>query len=241
MADAVGASAAIGYDVDVAAGKSAAIGYGVKPTVSPVIGRVVSAHDVERAVRATIERWQDTYLGELGRQQARDADALPSIRSWNVTAAFSDFPEAQLPSAIVVAPGTASVTRRGTGYEASWAVGVAVVVSAATEADTDQLAKLYAAAVRAMIVQHGTLGGLAEATVWESERFDDVLLEPPDAERTIVAAQVAFAVTVADVVDPAAGVLDPPETDHPRDALERVDVTTARVGIVGIRPPAAIT
>lgn len=214
--------------------------YRLEGPVSAVIGRIITARDVEAAMRATLELWQDTYLGELARQQGRDPHALPAIRSWNTAAEFSDFPEAQLPSAIVVAPGTASVERRATGYAAAWAVGVAVVVSAATEADTDLLAKLYAAAVRAAVVQHGSLGGLAEHTAWESERFDDVILEPPDAERTLVAAQVRFVVTVADVTDPAGGLLEPPPGAG-RDELDPVTATSAHAAIVPVRPPATIT
>ena len=213
----------------------------VRGTISPAIGAIVTAADVEDAARSTIETWQDTYLGELARQHARDPDALPAIRSWNVSAEFSDFPAAQLPSAIVVAPGTAAVERRASGYEATWTLGIAVVVSAATEADTDRLAKLYAAAIRAAIVQHGSLGGIAESTQWTGERFDDVAPDPADAERTLVAAQVTFAVTVADVINPALGILEPPDPPIGRDELPDYRAASADAAMILVRPPATIS
>ena len=76
--------------------------------------------------------------------------------------------------------------------------------------------KQYAAATRAILLQHGSLGGFADGVIWESEDYDQ---GPSDAERTLAVAALTFTIHVADVVNKWAGpkVPSPPDPDVPPD------------------------
>lgn len=197
-----------------------------------VFDRIVDAGTVEDAATATLKAWSSAYLGELERQTGRDQGSLPDIRAW--TAPEGDFrrwPEEQLPCLVLISPGLNGSPERHEGgrYSATWGLALAVVVSASTEAATDRLAKLYAAAMRACLVQR-RLGGLAEMVTWVGE---DYTIEPADRRRTIGAARVIFDVDIGDVTTADSGPAgDPP--DEPREPLP--DPTTVTDVDVTVEP-----
>jgi hypothetical protein len=172
-----------------------------------IFGSIITGSDVEAAVRTTVQRWQGDYLAEIAEQHGRARGDLPRFRSFLTTLDLDKFSEDQTPACLVVAPGTVELPEKWSEkYLARWAVGVGCVVSGQDEANTYELISLYAAAVRAMIVQHKSLGGFAENTVWASERYDE--LATSDL-RTIAAGTVQFYVDVKDVVDTTLGPTTP--------------------------------
>jgi hypothetical protein len=191
-------------------------------TVTP-FHRILTGADVEDAAIALMQKWMPTYLAEMERQTGRTADSLPHVRSWVRTNEFEKFPEDQLPAVLVICPGLADEpVKTGDGkYRAGWALGVAVVVSARDQAVTQELAKVYAAAIRALLLHHPSMEGLARGMEWNDERYDD--LAQVD-ERTLSAARQVFTVEVDDVTTARAGPAAPdPLPDHhepyPPDAI----------------------
>lgn len=162
---------------------------------------------------ATLDKWYPTYLKEMELQLGQPMGMIPEPRSYSTRNNYESFPEDQLPMCIVVSPGLSGrPLREGDGmYRAPWRVGVGVVVSANDYQTTRELGLLYAAATRAIIVQHASLGGFAAHTSWDDESYDD---EPiPEADRSVMSVYNLFTVEVEDVVTAYAGP-DAPD-DYP--------------------------
>lgn len=165
-----------------------------------VFGTIITGKHVRKAMAETLKTWSTVYLAEVARQDGRVANALPALRSITFANESDKWNEDQLPAGIVVAPGLLQEpVREGRGrYRARWAAGVAVVVSGPTREATQDLVDLYSAAVRALVIQHPSLGGFSDGVVWMGERYDE--LDNDDA-RTIAAGLVQFGVDVSGVID----------------------------------------
>ena len=169
-----------------------------------LFGRILTGEQVEDAVVATLQLWMETYLAEVERQTSRPLRSLPLPRSYQVAQEFMKWPEEIIPAVVVVSPGTdGDPVMRGDGrYEATWTVGVAIVVAAATRNDTHSLAMAYSAAVRAALTQRPSLGGFAAGTTWGGESYDDL---PSEDARSLQAGYQIFNVTVEDVMNARGG------------------------------------
>lgn len=180
-------------------------------TASPVFGRIVLGSDVETALIDTLNAWLPSYLAELERRTGRDPGAVPMVRSWRRSNRFYRFPQDQLPAAIVISPGTTGIPeRRGDGTIDAWyRLGVAIVCSANKPEATNDLAKLYAAAVRTAVLQQPSLAGdpddphpFAARVVFVGETTDDV---PAEYLEIGSVAEVGFDVLIEGIADAAAG------------------------------------
>lgn len=202
-------------------------------TVSPVFGRIVIASDAETALVDTLQAWLPSYLAELERRTGREPGAVPMVRSWRRSNRFYRFPQDQLPAAIVISPGTTGAPeRRGDGTIDAWyRLGIAIVCAANTAEATNELAKLYAAAVRTAVLQQPALAGdpsdphpFAARVVFVGETTDDVPAEYLEIGCT---AQVEFDVLVEGIADAAAGpaetTVDAP-TDLPVVTSHHIDI-----------------
>lgn len=189
---------------------------------------IVTGGMVERAVRDTVKRWSRDYLAEVGFQNGRGRGALPNFRSYVPALDLEKFTEDQVPSCVIVAPGTLSEpVKHRSAYYATWQVGVGCVVSGQDRDNTFELLPLYAAAVRAILIQNPALGvDFVDGVSWLGERYDE--LSTNDL-RTLAAGSVTFGITVPSAVDsrggPAAPSVVPPsvpgvETPPPADPGE---------------------
>jgi hypothetical protein len=174
-----------------------------------VYGNIVTGKMVRNAVIAHVRTWAPDYIAEMGARDGRDRTALPSFRSY--TSKMNDpdkFVEDQIPCCVVVAPGMVSgkIARRARTIDAQWAVGLAAVVSGQDEDNTYELAELYTAALRSLMIQHPGVGGLSTGVTLLSERY-----VPLDANgtRTLAAGIVQLGVDVQAVVDSSQGPSQP--------------------------------
>jgi len=156
-------------------------------------------------------------LPAYGQALARQLDVAPPEppHSYTCAAALDRWAEDQLPAVAVASPGIVggSVEARGGLYSVVFGLVVGVYCSAATERDTHDLARLWAAAVRACMLQSPSLGGTVSDLVWLAESYDELAVE---GRRSIAVCSVAFEARSDDVVDAYAGPLvaaDPPDTD----------------------------
>lgn len=194
------------------------------------IGPLITAHDVVSAVLETLQRWGSTYLAEGEQQTGRERGSLPRIRNWSVMPEFEKWPEDQLPAVLVLSPGLAEAPLPdGTGlYRARFLIGIAVVVSARTLHETRELAALYTAVLRTVLLQQQSLGGFASGVNWLDENYDDL---PAVDTRSLGAGQAIFAVEVEGLARrwngppfPTGEVPEPPTDPIPQDP-HAVDVS----------------
>lgn len=201
-------------------------------TDQQVFGRVVTGTDVERAVLDTLKAWMREYLAWVERHAERSPRSLQMPRSWVSATEVERWPEEQLPSVLVLNTGLAEPPERdGEGaFRASFAVGIAVIVSAKDRAETDELSKLYVTAIRAALLQHPSLGGFADAVEWVDENYDALPAGPGGSRRRQLAAgQVVFRVTVGDVLVSPGGPTAP--RDNPYEEPEWPFAETVEVTI----------
>ncbi len=161
---------------------------------SVVFGRMLSASEVEADIIGALERWLPTYVAEAERQEGLSRGAIEPIRSVTTEATLQRFPEDQLPCLIVVSPGLASrpeMAGEKGSYRARWAIGISVVVEARTRAETDRLAKIWAALVAGLMLQQPDMGKGCRGVTWEDQRYDEV---PAGERRTLAAGQNEFTV-----------------------------------------------
>lgn len=197
-----------------------------------LFGTIVTGKQVRNAVKDHLQAWFPSYIAEVGRADGRDGGALPLFRSFVSVLDMPDgkYVEEQMPSCVIVAPGLIEEPSKHRGmYIARWAVNVGAVISGQNKENTFDLTELYAAAIRASVVQRPGLGGFATATDWLGERYDDI---PNDMQSTLGAGTVQFLVEVQGVVDarqgPDAPLVEPILDPGPRGTFAVVDATVRK-------------
>jgi hypothetical protein len=173
-----------------------------------VYGRLVAASDVEEAAQAQLYKWMADYLAEVERHHALAVGSLPFPRSWVISSDVEKMPEDQTPALRLASPGLIGdlPTADGRGvYSARWQLIVAVQIAA--RADALRLARLYALAVRSLLLQQQVLDGLDVRRInWLDERYR--LLDSVD-DRTVCISEVELSVEVSDVTTRHAGPAEP--------------------------------
>ena len=168
-----------------------------------VFGPIVTGGQVEDAVEATLRKWLPTYIAEVSGQDGRSRSKTPNIASWQVVPDFETWPESKFPALVIVSTGVSGKPKRKAGgvYSAPWAFGIGVFCKSNSLKNMRDLSKIYGAAIRAVLVQHSSLGDFASGLDWEDERYDDLEFR----ERTYAAARLVFTVEVDEVVRRSAG------------------------------------
>jgi hypothetical protein len=193
-----------------------------------VFGEAVIGSDVETAAITTLKLWLPTYLREFERRTGREPNVLQAPRSWSTAAEFFQEQGAALPAAIVVSPGTVDTPERhGDGsYSAWWRLELAILLTAKDKPSANELAKLYAAAVRMILVQKPSLGGVASAVEWEGDQYTDA---PADFTQIGAIGAGAFNVLVRGVVTDSAGPMEPDPDPAPLRQVATVQTTVERI------------
>lgn len=170
-----------------------------------VFGPIITPATVRAAARDTLQTWSATYIGEVARQQGFE---LSPIQDWKVRQQYRTLPVGESPACWVTGLGTLTKPqRKGDGtYLVTWGVEVDLLIWGDDFENTEDLTGHYAAACVAALVQHGDLGGVAEATAWTGYRYAEV---EHSSTRTLGVGRLTFAVTVDGVVNSAVGPTDP--------------------------------
>jgi hypothetical protein len=193
---------------------------------------IFDASVLEEAVIETLRAWYPTYIQEMEHQRGWTRGRIQSPRTYGTRNEFNTFQDEAMPVVIVVSPGLADPARAdGDGrYVGWWSLGVGIVARANDEENTNRIAKVYAAAARAILLhKQGLDGSWAFGGVeWVDENFADI--PTVEREKTIKSAQVIFRVWVDELVTKNAGPAYPvapdpdtqPGTDWPE--VETADV-----------------
>jgi hypothetical protein len=197
-------------------------------------GSLILTPSVEDAAQGTLELWMPTYLRWLERLLGRPTGWLKEPRSYAVSSDFNHWPEDQLPAIQIMCPGLLErPIRDGTReYRATYDLCIGVYCSAGSRRDTQRLAKYYAGALRAILVQKGSLGNFAIGTVWLDENYDVRVSDK--SQRTTATAELKFAVEVYGVVKALTGPLVVPSepAEVPPNSPTVTDKTGRRISIV---------
>lgn len=205
-----------------------------------IFGPIIHGGHIEQAALTTLQTWLPTYLAEVAENDGRTRGVLPAPRAWTVAAGIDDrFPEQALPTVAVTAPALAGEPdMRGDGSISTvWELAVGVIVAANSQAAVEDLAHLYAAAVRTCLIQK-RLTDLAgfEGARWMGESYDEVT---DDSRRSLASGIVSFEIAVSETANAYAGPTDsaPRPSPHVYDpALPTVQTADATA-----RPVTTIT
>lgn len=183
-------------------------------TMTSIFGNITPATYLENEVASIIKLWIATYLQEVEIQEGRTRGALQTPKSYSTKATMESLADDQLPCCVILSPGLVDAPYKdGEGnYYAHWQIGVGVIVSARDEVNTQAVAKLYGAAIRALLLQKGSHDDITDVQ-WLDESYDDLQI---DDERTLGVAIVEFSVQVESVVNRYGGPADPipPDPDE---------------------------
>lgn len=195
-----------------------------------LFGQIITAVDVETAMLDHLENWMETYIAKVERDAGLDPRSIGLPRSYSNNNEFNKRTEAQTPAIVVISPGMASdgVMRHAGEYTTRWVAGVGVVTLARDQASTSRLAKLYAAAIRGIVLQHKGLGGFAVSTDWVApfESYTDVRFSQT---RTLGTARLFFEVEVKETVDSSKGPRAP--LQNPYNIPSTTDFTTVETTV----------
>jgi hypothetical protein len=187
-----------------------------------VFGRLVGAHHVENAVVNLLDTWVDEYLAQVERISSEEVNSIQRPRAVRVSSEQEKMPEDQTPALIVASPGLTDTpwTEGPDKYTARWDIEVGLVVSAKgiTEYGSPRalrLARMYALAVRAIVVQQVDADGVLFRRDWIDERYDT--LDSID-DRTICLSRVRFSIEVPDTLTRSDGPLEPGTGPFPEPA-----------------------
>lgn len=173
-----------------------------------IFGPLVVDTEPGMAVEATLQFWFPTYLGLLNRALAAAGvdigGDLPTPGAYVHSSDPNHFPEEAPPAIVIAVPGTLGEPQRfQRSYRSSWDVRVICFVESNTRDNTEALARYYATAIRAILVQKRSLGNFAEGTTWRGTQYGVRVKD--SSQRTLGSAEVRFAVDVTDVVTEFAG------------------------------------
>jgi len=178
-----------------------------------IFGPLVSAVDIELAVAGVLQRWIDTYLLKAERHHGLEDRFLVRPRSIRISSEADKLPEDQLPALLVMSPGTvedAPVMNGESDYTAVWELSISGVVAARGTPNgyslAMQYARLWAMAIRGVVVQQQDERGVFAWWDWQRERYD---LIDADGERTIAAGRVSVQVQTYQTIRRWAGPIEP--------------------------------
>ena len=208
----------------------------VNPTPESQFGRLIGAHQIDRAIEDTLKYWMNTYLQAVARITNENFERLEPIRNWRISTDLEKMPEDGTPTCIITSPGLSDRPEKqavgkashyetsGFPYSATYDYQIGIHVSAkgkkhqATPRALER-ARMYGLAVRAVLIQQRDVPPAATSEIlgmvdWTNEEFDRL---ESSSDRTICMAVESFEVNVHDVVSWATGPKIPWEEQDPED------------------------
>lgn len=181
--------------------------------------RLITRHTLGAAMETTLDTHLWPLVQELGfadpATEPSDPDPLRRITVWDQVPTLDALTAAVTPVGGITSPGLVDrPTTRARRIDATWRVVVGVWDRGADYDDTVRRVGLWAALVRAVVLEHPTLGGVAAQTLWAGEEYAEI--PQRSAARTLGGCAVAFDVTARDVVNlsaPDDPVVTDPSTD----------------------------
>lgn len=193
---------------------------------------ILVASRLEEATINQLVKWIPTYIREVERQLEIPIGAIPYPKYYTNRNSFDIVPGEDFPKVVVISPGVQGSPRaKGDGqYMATWSLGIGVGVAAETEPIANMLAKIYGAAVRAIMVHKQSLGGIAQVITWVDETYDDLPITSQN--QLYKAAALYFNVECENVVTKWAGPEEPDEEPYAYGHVEKIIIDIIKESVV---------
>lgn len=138
----------------------------------------ITRGDVEQGVLSHVQMWLPYEIASLEREKGIAPKSIQLPKAWNVITRFSRFPADRLPWIFVISSGIHAGKppyRDGDGdVTAHWLIAVGAIVVAKDADSAKELAGYYGAAIRDVMMQKPSIGGIANATDWDDEAYNDL-------------------------------------------------------------------
>ncbi len=170
-------------------------------TVSVPFGPVITAGDIRGGLKTVLTASLPSVITAVCNQKSISPSLVPPPAAWGGPTDPSALPAGtSVPLGVISAPGTTrDPVKRGNGdYELQWDAGVGLISSHPDSETGQRLSEIYGAAIRACILQNGSLGGVADSVRWVDESNEETAW---NSGQSVWAATVIFAVTCVAVVD----------------------------------------
>lgn len=217
---------------------------------SYVFGPIIGPHDVDEILYEIVHLWQVSYLREVARRAGEDPDELVPFRSWRVSHEMEKMPEDQTPTLIIQnlgledQPLKRGTLRPGKSFYACYKYRLGCVLSAKGKKikaapRANKLAKMYATAVRSILIQKRDDRNVLGMIDWVDDLPGPLSSED---DRTIAIWVVEFNVEVPNSAAWATGPVEPDplptgEPDPPvLGTVDTVDITVTKVPLDELFP-----
>jgi hypothetical protein len=200
-------------------------------TENAVFKNILVASAIEEATINQLVKWLPTYIREVERLTDLPVGEIPYPKYYTNRNSFDVQPGEDWPKVVVLSPGLADApVAKGDGqYYASWRLGVGVACAATNESLANMLARVYGAAVRAIMVHKQSLNGIAQVVRWVEESYDDLPI--PSQNMLFRAAAVYFTVECENVVTKWAGPAEPDEEPYGFGLVESIIIDIVKEAI----------
>jgi hypothetical protein len=175
-------------------------------------GPLITAFDVEEAVRSTLQAWLDTDLGEIerrsgGRWNRRD---IQRPRSWQIVTDYrAHTADRRLPCVAVEIGEMEQQPAEEGRIDGAFGLNVIVIAKGSDRDRTRELVSLYEAAIRWCLLKRGTLDSFAAGVILGNTSWDAV---PAEQSKTVAGATLRIVVEVAGIANRWGG---PEQPDAP--------------------------
>lgn len=194
-------------------------------------GPGLGGHTVRQAMEAVLQAWTPTYIAEVA---SRLGLSMSPFQQWVALPEYRALPQNYTAACWTSVTGTrGQPQRQGDGtWRAVYTAETSTLVYGADWDATEDLCSAYNLAVRMCLLQHRSLGQVAEDTAWLGESYTPVT---HSNTRTLGVYRGLWAVTLAGTVQDSAGpgpipapagggVLTPPLQPNPTVATETITV-----------------
>ncbi|HTU14202.1 MAG TPA: hypothetical protein VMF31_03305 [Solirubrobacterales bacterium] len=209
---------------------------------------IITRTQIAEAARSVLEEWLPAYIAEIERQNELVPEALPLPASFTSRTSFSQWTDEPTPAILIVSPGLVNPSQVSPGllttgqmnpglygepesdgegrWRAPWGLTVGVVVAGEDPGEIQEQADLYAAAIRACLLQRQPLPGVDGRLRWIGESYVGI---PDEQALGVASARVGFEclipVAVNDQAGPAPATAPPPNPYDPPEEWPIVETT----------------
>ena len=180
----------------------------------PSFGKIISPSQIEKWVADFSNKWFTEYLAAVEREVGKPPRFYAELATIVNKADFTWFVEEHLPCLVLMNAGLAGPpVRRGAGWDATYLMGAAIVVSSTDQQHVRNAMNDYGAAFRTMILQKPSLErSEVRGIEWVDERPAPL---PSEDERSLGAVQIFFNLEVSEVVNATSTTPEPEPRPDP--------------------------
>jgi hypothetical protein len=171
-----------------------------------VYGPVYGGHSIQEALYSTLEEWLPSYIYEINRQIGKEVLFVPD--EYRHRPDYKTLPKNARAAILIDVPGTIGQPMVHQNFtRANWHAEVMVFLYGTKDwQETQALTHAYMAAIRACILQHRGLRGVAETTLWTGEEYKE---GEHSSTRTTGVGLLFFSVTIGNATNMFGGPPDP--------------------------------